>query len=172
MLALSSPALASFQKGSGEVGVGIGVTQLDSNTFDDTGTGFGIRGGYNFSKLFELEGQLSQTSAETNDATLGDMELNSTTMFVNGVFNFHPRPKLVPYALVGIGTTDVEIEVGGSQVDDSATALQFGGGTRFFFGKEQKVAVRVEVAFINEDTFNEDSTHTNFVGGLTWKLGR
>jgi hypothetical protein len=57
-------------------------------------------------------------------------------------------------------------------VDDSSTAYQFGGGSRFFFGKEKKMAARVEVSWINEDTFDESSTHTNIVGGLTWRLGR
>ena len=172
LLVVSSPALASFGQGNGEVGVGFGITQLDSSTFDDTATGFGVRGGYNITKLFEVEGQLSQSSASTNDNTLGDMDLDSTTVFVNGVFNFHPRPAIVPYALFGLGTTDVEVKATGGSVDDSSTAYQFGGGSRFFFGKEKKIAARVEVSWINEDTFDESQTHTNIVGGLTWKLGR
>ncbi len=171
MFAVASPALASVSKRSGEIGVGLAMTEFDSNTFNETGTGFNVRGGYNFNKLFQLEGQLSQTSADDSDPLFGDVELSATTILVNGVFNFHPRPTIVPYALVGLGTTDVEVEVGGSTVDDSATAFQFGGGTRFYVGKEKRMAVRVEVAWINEDTFDEGSTHTNIQGGLTWKLG-
>lgn len=172
LLALSNPALASFDKGSGEVGVGFGMTEFDSNTFDETGTGFGVRGGYNISKLFEVEGSLTRTSADDDDPVFGNLELTATTVFVNGVFNFHPRPHIVPYALVGLGTTDVEVEDSSSSVDDSSTAFQFGGGSRFFFGKEKRVAARVEVAWISEDTFDQGSTHTTFVGGLTWKLGK
>jgi hypothetical protein len=172
LLALNSPALAGFGKGTGEVGVGLAVTQLDSSTYDDTATGFGVRGGYNFTKLFELEGQLSRASASPDDDTLGDLDLDSTTLFVNGLFNFHPRPTIVPYALVGLGTTDVDVEGSGVSDSDSSTAYQFGGGSRFFFGKEKKMAARVEISWINEDTFDESSTHTNIIGGLTWKLGR
>src|SRR3990172_4122482 len=97
LFVLNSPALASFGQRNGEVGVGLAMTQLDSSTYDDTATGFGIRGGYNITKLFELEGQLSRASASSTDSVLGDMDLDSTTLFVNGLFNFHPPPTTLPY---------------------------------------------------------------------------
>jgi opacity protein-like surface antigen len=172
LLALSSPALASFGQGNGEIGVGFGITQFDDNTFDETGTGFAVRGGYNITKLFEVEGQLSQVSADVDNALVGDAEVSATTLMVNGVFNFHPRPAIVPYALFGLGTTSVDVDVSGASADDSSAAYQFGGGSRFYFGKDKKMAARVEVSWINEETFNESSTHTNIVGGLTWKLGK
>ena len=171
-LALCNPVLASVGKNSGEVGLGFGITEFDSNTFNEAGIGYGIRGGYHINKLFEVEGQLSQTSATDKDPVLGDLELTATSMFVNGVFNFHPRPTIVPYALVGLGNTSVEYKDTTGSVDDNSTALQIGGGSRFFFGQEKKVALRVEVALINESTFDQDSTHTNIVGGLTWNLGK
>ena len=172
LFVLNSPALASFGQRNGEVGVGLAMTQLDSSTYDDTATGFGVRGGYNITKLFELEGQLSRASASFDVDSVGDLDMDSTTLFVNGVFNFHPRPTIVPYALVGLGNTSVEVEGSGVSEDDSSTAYQFGGGSRFYFGKEKKMAARVEVSWISEDTFDESSTHTNIVGGLTWKLGK
>ncbi len=170
VLMLSTPAMASIGEGNTEVGVDFGITELDSNTFDESGITMGIRGGYHFTDLFELEGQFSSTSADDEVAGV-DVDLDVTTLFVNGVFNFHPTEEIVPYILVGIGTTDVDVNVGGVSVDDSATATQIGFGSRFFFGQAKKVAVRVEVSFISEDTFDEDSSHTNILGSLTWKLG-
>jgi len=169
-LMLSTPAMASLEQGNTEVALDFGMTELDSNTFDQTGLTMGFRGGYLFTDLFELEGQFSSTSADDSVAGI-DMDLDATTLFVNGLFNFRPTEEIVPYVLVGIGTTDVDIEVAGFKVDDSATATQIGFGSRFYFGQEKKVAVRVEVAFVNEDTFDADSTHTNILGSLSWKLG-
>ncbi|MEE9219212.1 MAG: porin family protein [Acidobacteriota bacterium] len=166
-----TPALASLGEGDSEIGLDFGVMSFDSNTVDSSGTGFSLRGGYHFTDMFELEGQFNRTTAEDDLGILGDMDITATTLFVNGVFNFHPRPNIVPYVLVGLGSTGMEIEVLGVKVDDSSTALQGGFGSRFFFGAEKKIALRVELSFISEDTFGEDSTHTNFVGGLTWKLG-
>ena len=170
VLMLSTPAMASIGAGNTEVGVDFGMTQLDSNTLDETGLTVGFRGGYHFTDLFELEGQFSSTSADAEVAGI-DVDLDATTLFVNGVFNFHPSEEIVPYVMVGIGTTDVDIKAAGVEVDDSATATQIGFGSRFFIGQAKKVAVRIEVSFINEDTFDDDSTHTNILGSLTWKLG-
>jgi opacity protein-like surface antigen len=170
VLMVSTPALASIGEGNTEVGVDFGLTNFDSNTSDETGLTMGVRGGYHFTDLFELEGQIASSSADDEVAGT-DVDINATSLFVNGVFNFHPTQNIVPYVLVGIGTTDVEVDVAGTEFDDSATATQAGFGSRFFFGPSKKVAVRVEVSFINEDTFDEDSTHTNILGSLTWKLG-
>ena len=170
-LMVSSPALASLGKGNSEVGVDLGMTQFDDNTFDNTGLTMGVRGGYHFTDLFELEGQIASTSADDQVGGI-DVDLNARSLFVNGVFNFHPTQNIIPYVLVGLGSTDVEVDISGlGKVDDSATATQAGFGSRFFFGQNKKVGVRVEVSFLNEDTFDESSTHTNILGSLTWKLG-
>jgi len=170
VMMVSTPALASLGQGSTEVGVDLGRTNFDSNTFDEAGLTMGVRGGYHFTDLFELEGQIASSSADDTIAGL-DVDLDATTVLVNGVFNFHPTQNIVPYVLVGIGTTDVKVDISGLKVDDSSTATQAGFGSRFFFGQSKKVGVRVEVSFLNEDTFDESSTHTNILGSLTWKLG-
>ena len=59
----------------------------------------------------------------------------------------------------------------GPDVDDSGVAYQIGGGSRFFFGDKKRVAVRVELSVIDEDTFDMTSTHVGLTGGFTWRLG-
>ena len=56
-------------------------------------------------------------------------------------------------------------------LDDSGVAYQVAGGSRFFFGAKHRVAVRVELSVIDEDTFDQTSTHVSLTGGFTWRLG-
>ncbi len=165
MFLLSSPARASIGKGNSEVGVDFGLVNVD-----ESGPVLGMRGGYHFTDLFQLEGQISMFSFD--DEELGiEFDGDVRTIMVNGVFNFHPRPNIVPYALIGIGTTDVEIDILGFKFDESDTTIRYGGGARFFLGQNKKVAIRAEVSRMSVDTFDDESTQTMVLGSLTWKLG-
>ena len=76
----------------------------------------------------------------------------------------------MPYVLVGAGSTTIEVEAFGTE-DDEAAGYQAAVGSRFFVGTRKKMAVRVELSAISEDTFNERSTHFNLAAGLTWRIG-
>ncbi len=165
MFLLSSPALASIGKGNSEVGVDFGFVNVD-----DSGPVLGMRGGYHFTDLFQLEGQFSTFSFDDDVLGFG-IDGDVRTIMVNGVFNFHPRPNIVPYALIGIGSTEVEMDIFGFQIDDSATSIRYGGGARFFLGQNKKVSIRAEVSRMSVDTFDDESTQTTVLGSLSWKLG-
>ena len=74
------------------------------------------------------------------------------SLFVDAVFNFHPNDNIVPYVLVGIGSTTLEFDGGilGS-VDDDATSFQAAAGSRFFVGAAKKMAIRVELVRLTEE---------------------
>ena len=173
MVFAAAPALATGMKeGNAELGAGIGSTQLDSDTGFDSGTSLAVRGGYFFNPNWELEGQLSQASADTDVAgTTVDGTFNM--YMVNGVYNFQTPKEIVPYVLAGIGIADNQVEASGlGSTSDSGHALQIGGGSRFFFGKEKRAAIRVDLAWIQENTFDDTQTNTNLSAGFTWKFGR
>ena len=65
LLVLAAPAHAGIGDGNGEIGFDFGFTEFDSNTADDTGGRFVVRGGYHFSNLFELEGHLAASALQT-----------------------------------------------------------------------------------------------------------
>lgn len=170
LLALTVPALAGIDEGNGELGFDYGNTDYDSNTGMDSGDSLSLRGGYFMTKMFEIEGQYITADDETS--VLGtSVETDMDLLMVNGVFNFHPREQITPYFRVGLGRANLEIRSPILNVDDSSMAYQFGGGSRFFFGKEKRAAIRVDLSFVNEDTFDESSTHTTLSGGFSWRLG-
>jgi opacity protein-like surface antigen len=163
-LALAAPAAADVREGNGEIGFDFGFTDFDSEVADDDADRFVIRGGYHFSDLFQLEGHLAVSNADEVF-----LETTLSTLMVNAVFNFHPKDTIVPYVFVGAGRANLEFDF--FSEDDDALAAQVGGGSRFFFGKNKRVAVRVELSHLTEDTFDETSEHTSFVVGFTWRLG-
>ena len=169
--ALTVPALAAIEEGNGELGFNYGNTNYDngnSNADVESSNDLSLRGGYFMTRMFELEGQFINTDTDVavSGVNVGNAEMD--VLMVNGVFNFHPRENLTPYFLVGLGRADVEFT--GAPGDDSM-AYQFGGGTRWFFGKAQRAAVRFDLAFVNEDTGNVDKTHTSVAAGFSWRLG-
>lgn len=174
-LALSGalPAWAGLNAKNGELGFDFGFTHFDSDVSDKGAGRFAFRGGYCFTELFELEGE-GVGMANTQDTNLADVNTALGVTLVNAVFNFHPKNKqAVPYVLVGAGVATLTIDLDpGPDTDDSGSAFQIAGGSRFFFGKNKRVAVRVEGSVINEDTFDETSTHYSVTAGFTWRLGQ
>jgi len=168
----AAPAWAGLDAKNGELGFDLGYTHFDSDVSDKGAARFNFRGGYCFNKLFELEGQGAGMASEDTGG-FADLYTVLTIDFVNAVFNFHPSNKeIVPYVLVGIGHATLEFDLDpGPKVDDSGVAYQIAGGSRFFFGAKHRVAVRVELSVIDEDTFDQTSTHVSLTGGFTWRLG-
>src|SRR5215510_11454356 len=170
ILAVVRPASAGVGKGNGEIGFDFGVTDFDKKVSSETGGRFVFRGGYHFTDLFQLEGQ--DGGSATRETIAGrDVDISVSTFLVDGVFNFHPKKEtIIPYVLIGAGGAYTKFE-DGSKVDDSGFAYELAAGSRFFFGKKDQVAVRVEISALWEDTFDETSTHTSLTTGFTWRLG-
>ena len=160
-------ALMPAKAGSGELGADFGRTNFDSDVTSESGTEYAVRGGWNFSKLFELEGQYGDSSA--SDDAIGDITMNA--LMVNAVFNFHPTDRIVPYCLGGIGQAKLAVDTPFGSVDDTGNAYQLAVGSRFMFGATKRAGLRVELSSMSEDSFDQTSTHTNFNVGFTWQLG-
>jgi opacity protein-like surface antigen len=170
LVVFAVPALAATQPGSGEIGMDVGSTQLDSDTGFDSATSLAVRGGYFFNKNFELEGQMASASDST-DVAGTSVDGTFRTYMVNGVYNFQTPKEIVPYVLAGVGLADTQVEASGLSASDNSTAFQVGAGSRFFFGKEKRAAFRFDLSMIKQNTFDESTTNTNLSAGFTWKLG-
>ena len=153
-LALSQPTMAEVGKGDLEMGLDATLTFFESDLLD-VGGGFGLRGGYQFTDLFELEGQVSLS------ISVASIDTNLGTAFVNGVFNFAPEKKFVPYVLVGVGRADLDVE-------DNGKAYQVAGGVRTY-GK--RLGGRAEVWMIRDSSL-DNSTHVGLGLGVMIRLHR
>jgi opacity protein-like surface antigen len=172
-LAAAAPVPAGLDKGSGELGFDFGVADLDTEFIHDVGGGVTFRGGYFLTDLVEIEGQIAGYGA-TN---LYSSNVALRTVMVDAVFNFRPNRIVMPYVLVGGGRAEMDYDrwfdaLPGPSADDDSIAFQAGAGSRFFFGKAQRFAVRLEATFLREETFEESTAHERFTFGFSFKLGR
>jgi hypothetical protein len=175
-LLLLVPAASSFAgigKGNSEIGFDFGYTKFDPDVADVGGFRSAIRGGYHFSSLFELEGQVSVAiNWHVNQALhriFIDHQLN--TLMANGVFNFHPgKGNVVPYVLGGFG--NARLSFYSDEFRDSGAAWQVAGGCRFFFGDEDQVAFRLEYARLSSRLFDTSGIYQSLTAGFTWRLGK
>lgn len=165
---LAVPAGAQMTDRQWELGFAIGTADI---TGDDEDFNLDLRGdfrvGYLFSDHFQLELQLFQA-----DATL---EAQLRAAMLNGVFNLRPGSSIVPYILFGAGASNVD-DISffvASRPDESAAAYQVAVGSRFFFGDEKNMALRLELSslWVDLDTFQNDQ-HTSLTAGLSWMLGK
>ena len=172
VLSMALPAAAGMGKGDGEIGFDFGVTDLDTDYSQDEAAGLTFRGGVFITDLVEIEGQLAAYTA----SNLYSSHVTLKTLMVDAVFNFRPNTSVMPYVLVGTGIANVDYDrwwddLPSHVIDDSSIAFQAGGGSRFFFGKAKKVAVRVDLTVLNEKTFERSATPARFTVGFTWRLG-
>lgn len=162
----TTPIMGGIGEGNGEVGFDFGWTSFDDDVTDEAAGRFSIRGGFFISDLFQIEGESSASVAEEDD-----VDIALSTFFVNGVFNFYPSGRSVPYVRVGLGSAWLEFKQGNVTIDDSGGAFQLGVGSRFFFGKSKRAAFRVDLSGMRESTFDDNSTHVSLVVGFTWRIG-
>jgi len=171
LLFWTGPSLAGIGEGNWEVGFSFGGAQLDSEATEDNAFYFDIRGGYFVTDYLQLEGQVSDASTEE-----GETEESLTSLYLNLVGNLRPKKSIVPYILVGVGSTTLgsATDMGPYRViiEDDATGYQAAVGARFFTGGEGRLAVRVELSGRTEDTFEIRKTHGIFSFGVTWRLGK
>jgi opacity protein-like surface antigen len=178
VLALAAPAFAgspgnkNHSGNGGEIGFGVGQTDVSSDTAGiDSAQVLGVRGGYHLNNQFQVEGQFASAS-DSGSISGTDVDTTMRLYMVNGVMNFHPHKKeIVPYVMAGIGRADVSVDAGGTTASDDSVAYQIGGGTRIFFGKSKTMAFRADLSMLRDTTFSDSSTLTTVTAGITWKLG-
>lgn len=160
-------AIPAFGQHPAAIGIDAGWTGFSDEVTDANGWRLGFRAGVYLWNWVELEGQVAGSHAS---ASVGSVDLDTTmlTALVNGVFSLR-KEKWAPYALVGFGGANVQVSPGISSFSDFGPAWQFGGGARFFVGKN--VALRAEVTRLRENTFDAWNGHWNITCGVSWVFG-
>ena len=173
VVAIGAPTFAATKSNKssdtgGEIGFGVGQSDVSDDTSVNSAQFIGVRGGYHLNNQWQVEGQFA-TSSASDAGTNVDTKL----FMVNGVMNFHPRKKdLVPYVMAGIGRADISVDPSaGPSASDNSVAYQVGGGTRVFFGKTKTMAFRADLSLLRDTAFSSSSTLTTVTAGITWKLG-
>ncbi len=171
-LAGITPAPAGLNPGSWELGFDYGVTDLDSDLGGDRGDRLSVRLGWCGTEVIEFEGQIMLVEASENLVPGIDRETTLTSAFFNVVLNIPTKGRAAPYGILGLGLTDVDLDVLGFESDALGLAYQLGFGSRFFFHKQGRTAFRLELSFIEHDAFDDSFDHLMLTGGFTWRIGK
>lgn len=116
------------------VGAGVGNTTFDSDDdpttsfFDEDGQTVKILAGYQFSKVFALEGQYTKYSDIKND--FNDYTWSPTSLSVSANLGYSFDNGLRPFGILGVSALDLG-ESYKSLEDDSSGAVRYGFGLEY-----------------------------------------
>jgi hypothetical protein len=172
-MACATSARAGMKEGDGELGFDFGATVWDEDLGGKSGVLLKLRGGYNLTRHFEIEGQAGYSAyfygpavRNNNDFTVYQSMVQA---FLSGVVNFPSRSgNVIPYVLAGAGATHTAFH---AYVNDTSTAWMAGGGSRFFFGERKRTAFRLEAAYLFDQAFEQSNRNLNLAMGFVWRLG-
>ena len=170
--AAAVPGATVFAGGAGEIGADFALTRLDSDLTDVRGDRYALRGGLRFSPRLQWEGEITRATVREDLIPGAEKRVTFALALVNLVVNFHPRKNVDPYLLAGIGLGQMKLEAIGLSSRETATAYQIAGGSRFFFGGHDRVAVRIEASLLANEGFDERYVHATLGAGLTFSVGK
>jgi OOP family OmpA-OmpF porin len=117
-----------------------------SSSVDDSGTAFGVNGGYRFNRNFAVEGALSRlgsfdySSSTGADTVSGRFTANALSVAGVGIYPLTPAWSL--YGKAGLALTDSQLEAssasGATALDNrshTGTGLLFGAGVTYDFDR-------------------------------------
>lgn len=169
LLCAAAPASAQLADRRWELGFAVGSANIESSSEEfDLDFRSELRGALTVSRHLQLEAQLMRADA------LLDASLNAA--LGNVVINFRPQQRVSPYALAGLGYSeleDIDFLGLGPDRDEDGLAYQAAVGSRFFVGDEGRMAIRLELSslWLNDIPFSQDR-FTSLTAGLTWSFGR
>ena len=102
----------------------------------------GVRAGYNFTANLGLEGYLNYIPAQVEDANDADVKIYGYG--VEGLYNFMPTSRIVPFVAVGIGGYRYGTPSG--MPDINKLTVDYGAGLKYFL--KENIALRADVRHV------------------------
>ena len=102
----------------------------------------GVRAGYNFTANLGLEGYLNYIPAQVEDANDADVKIYGYG--VEGLYNFMPQSRIVPFVAVGIGGYRYGTPSG--MPDINKLTVDYGAGLKYFL--KENIALRADVRHV------------------------
>ena len=167
VFALATPSLAENRAGAVTLSPFIGGYVFDCPECLDNDWYFGLRGGYNFTEHWGIEGLLGYVPTESNAHSYNGQDVDVYRYGVEGLYHFMPKSNFVPFVAIGFGGKRVD---GPSGYDDDKRGMfDYGVGLKYFVSKN--VALRADV---RHDLYYESDDLDNnleYTAGLTILFG-
>jgi OOP family OmpA-OmpF porin len=102
----------------------------------------GLRLGYDFNKNFGLEGTFSYVPSHFTKAVPGTVTVFSSRL--EGIYNFMPDRKIVPYLAIGGGATTLEMPDNAAITHPHNHSPTINGGVGIKWFLNEKIAIRAD----------------------------
>ena len=151
MLAVAATGHAQVKAGAFSVSPFIGGYTFEGNQDLKSTLVYGLRGGYNFTKNWGVEGFFSYLNSESKSLA-GNPGMKVYSYGVEGLYHFMPENRLVPFLAVGVGEMSYRSDVLG---DRNKIMADYGAGLKYFL--TENVALRADVRHVLpfNDRFND-----------------
>lgn len=173
LLGMIPSVSAQAQEGRTKMGFNLGPTRVGAGSFDRGAAQLNLRIGIERSRMLESEFALYGAEADESPLPGVTRRVDYIVLAANVVLNFHPRPAVSPYLLVGLGIGVLEFEAVGLSTSDMAWAIQGAGGCRWDLGKTRRSGIRLEasVGSLQRATWSADEREGGNVRTLGLSLG-
>ncbi len=170
LLSTAGTALAGQRAGAFSLSPFVGGYTFDGVERLETRPVYGLRLGYDITKNFGVEATFDYASTKSTDNTKapgGQIKPNANSNLsvynyrIEGIYNFMPQNKLVPFVAIGGGGSTISNRAGGEKSNNDGTA-DVGGGIKYFIGDD--IALRADTRAIMSFHHNIDFKG----GGDTW----
>ncbi|HML79246.1 OmpA family protein [Geobacter sulfurreducens] len=164
-LLVASTAAAENRAGFFSLSPYFGGYTFDGEQHIRTAPTFGIRGGYNLTPTWGVETVFGFSPAEETKGS--QVDVDSYTYRLEGLYHFMPESSLVPFLAVGAGGTTLDYAAGSNGRDRTDGILTYGGGVKYFI--TDVVAVRGDVRGIFDLGYSY--SNVEYTVGLSYLFG-
>ncbi|MBI4634271.1 MAG: outer membrane beta-barrel domain-containing protein [Deltaproteobacteria bacterium] len=163
-LATATGGHAGVKAGAYSLSPFIGGYTFEGNEDLKNSLVYGLRGGYQFTKNWGVEGFLNYIPTE-NESLAGKPDVDVYGYGIEGLYHFLPESRLVPFLAVGVGGMRYD---GSDGVEDrNKLAVDYGAGLKFFL--TENLALRADVRHVLP--FNDRYHNLLYTVGLTFSFG-
>ncbi len=164
LLAVTTAGHAEVKAGSYSLTPFIGGYTFEGNEDLKSSPVYGLRGGYNFTKNWGVEGFFSYLKTD-NKALAGDPDVKMFGYGVEGLYHFLPDSRLVPFLAAGVG--GLSYDRSGGVGDRNKLAFDYGAGLKFSL--TDYLALRADVRHVLP--LNDRYNDLLYTVGLTFSWG-
>jgi len=165
LLATATTGLAEERMGGFSITPFVGGYTFEGNQAIKNAPVYGLRGGYNVTKHFGVEGIFSYVSTEYN-ALAGNPDVDVYGFWIEGLYHFMPDSRFVPFLAVGTGGMLFEAPDG--LKDRERFMVDYGVG--FKYSLTNNLALRADVRHVILP-LHDDYSNLFYAVGLTYSFG-
>jgi OmpA-OmpF porin, OOP family len=168
VISVAYSGFAQERQGAFYISPFIGGYTFEGNQDLNTRPVYGLRGGYNFTKNIAAELVFGYDSTKYAPAAV-DVDAKAYNYRLEGIYNFMPDKKLVPFVAIGVGGQSLRYDDGvlGTNIDRNRIVGDYGAGLKYHF--TDLIALRADVRHV----LAFGSTYNNLVYtlGIVFSFG-